>query len=588
MATVYRGHDRRLGRDVAVKIIHRHLRENREVAQRFASEAKAVAKVKHPNIVEVYDVSDEQDAERYLVVELIRGTTLRKLLVDRGHLPAEIAACIGIEIARALDHAHRHGVVHRDVKPENVLIAMPRVDEDGAKTGASPRVKITDFGIAKLLDAQGVTSTGQVLGSPAHMAPEQIEGGEVSGRSDVFGLGVALYECMVGVMPFEGKNPAQVLRRVLEGHFSPPDRARPSVGSSWSRIIEKALAHRSEDRYPSAGELADAMQAELDRLGFGNRRRELTNYLEDPEGYLAKYQERVVSRLTKLGREARDKREMPAAAGCFNRALAFRPDNTELLSEVAGLVRRQRLQRTIARVAGGAAALGVLLAAGLYGASWLGDRAVAKQPQGEQKSEPHKKAEPHVDKQQAPASREPAPSATPTKQRRSATARNRISRPKTLEEADAATDPVQERSVRILIDGPQNASVRIDGQQRLWYKPQKLSVGPHSFEFIPPNEECCQAPPPQTVEILEGEGPQTVRGRIPFKPAVLALNGAPGAKASCGVAGQLLAGEDKQIQLSTPTLKLSCHVFPPPGTADPPKEIDVTLSPGRTFNIAWP
>jgi hypothetical protein len=165
---------------------------------------------------------------------------------------------------------------------------------------------------------------------------------------------------------------------------------------------------------------------------------------------------------------------------------------------------------------------------------------------------------------------------------------HRISRPKPIEEPDAATEPLEDRLVRILIEGPQNASVQIDGQQRLWYKPQKLSVGPHKFEFIPPNEECCVQPAPQTVEVQAGEGPQTVRGRIPFKPATLVLNGAPGVKASCGMAGQLLAGESKEIQLSTPALRLACHVFPPPGTVDSPKAIDVTLSPGRTFNIAWP
>src|SRR5690606_37853684 len=170
----------------------------------------------------------------------IRGTTLRKLLVEHGHLPAEIAAAIGIQIARGLSHAHRQGVVHRDVKPENVLIAGGaggRRKEGSASTDV--RVKITDFGIAKLLDVQGVTSTGQVLGSPAHMAPEQIEGGDVSARSDVFGLGVLLYECMVGSLPFDGKNPAQVLRRVLDGSFTPPERARPTVGAGWSRIVEK-------------------------------------------------------------------------------------------------------------------------------------------------------------------------------------------------------------------------------------------------------------------------------------------------------------------------------------------------------------
>ena len=186
MATVYLARDRRLGRDVAVKIIHRHLRENVEVTKRFASEARAVAKLKHPNIVEVYDVSDDSEPERYLVVEFVRGTTLRALITEQGQLPAEIAAGIALEIAGALDHAHQSGVIHRDVKPENVLMGIPSGPPDlRASNPDEVLVKITDFGIAKLLDAQGVTSTGQVLGSPAHMAPEQIEGGEVSARSEM-------------------------------------------------------------------------------------------------------------------------------------------------------------------------------------------------------------------------------------------------------------------------------------------------------------------------------------------------------------------------------------------------------------------
>src|SRR5690606_31560124 len=157
--------------------------------------------------------------------------------------------------------------------------------------------KITDFGIAKLLDAQGVTSTGQVLGSPAHMAPEQIEGGDVSARSDVFGLGVLLYDCAVGSLPVDGNNPAQVLRRVLDGSFTPPERARPSVGAAWSRIIERALAHRPEDRYPSTGDLADAMQAELDTLGFSKTLGEIDAYFSDKEAFVEAYHGRIIERL---------------------------------------------------------------------------------------------------------------------------------------------------------------------------------------------------------------------------------------------------------------------------------------------------
>ncbi|MEO7331642.1 MAG: serine/threonine-protein kinase, partial [Minicystis sp.] len=248
MATVYRAKDPRLGREVAVKVIHKHLRENAEVGLRFIAEARAAAKLRHPNIVEVFDVSTEDDRERYLVAELIRGCTLRKVLIDHRQMPAEVGAAITLELCDAVEHAHEASIVHRDIKPENVLVELPRdrcnvpdrESPSAKKKGSADAgviIKLTDFGIAKLLDVQGVTSTGQVLGSPAHMAPEQIEGGDVDARTDVFGLGVLMYECLVGHLPFEGKNPAQVLRKVLEGLYSAVDRERPTTGGRWGRIV---------------------------------------------------------------------------------------------------------------------------------------------------------------------------------------------------------------------------------------------------------------------------------------------------------------------------------------------------------------
>jgi len=339
MATVYRAHDRRLGRDVALKVIHPHLRDSPEVKHRFFVEAQAVAKLRHPNIVEVFDVSAEDDREQYLVVELLRGDTLRKLVRDRGALPPEVAACVALELLGALEHAHEAGVVHRDVKPENVMI----------EGGPPVAVKLMDFGIAKLLDAQGVTSTGQVLGSPAHMAPEQIEGGEVDERADVFGMGVLLYESMVGHLPFEGNNPAQVLRRVLDGTYPPADRERATVGKRWSGLVDRALAQKPEARFASAAAMRDAILLELAHAGVVDAKRELAAYFEDHAAYQEAHRTRVIEVLCARAGEARKRKDPIGAASDYNRALAYAPEDASLLKLVATVHRAQQRGRLVRR-----------------------------------------------------------------------------------------------------------------------------------------------------------------------------------------------------------------------------------------------
>lgn len=384
MATVYRAHDKRLGRDVALKVIHPHLRDSAEVAHRFFVEAKAVAKLRHANIVEVYDVSGEGEPEQYLVVELLRGKTLRKLLQEEKLIPPEAAAALALELLSALAHAHGAGVVHRDVKPENVILehhAMPSTPtldategEDGAIRTPNPRpisqetpgdrviIKLTDFGIAKLLDAQGVTSTGQVLGSPAHMAPEQIEGGDVDARADVFALGVLLYECMVGHLPFEGNNPAQVLRRVLDGIYPSAERERPEIGKTWSVILDQALAHKPEDRFVDATAMREALLAELKRLDILSPRAELEAWFDSPEAFTARHKNRMIKKLCELGGVARKAHQVLVAASDYNRALAYAPDDPALLRVVSTMHRaeaRARLARRLAPMVLAALAMGV-------------------------------------------------------------------------------------------------------------------------------------------------------------------------------------------------------------------------------------
>ncbi|MEO5730446.1 MAG: serine/threonine-protein kinase, partial [Byssovorax sp.] len=452
MATVYRALDLRLGREVAVKIIHKHLRENAEVGTRFIAEARAAAKLHHPGIVEVFDVSSEDDAERYLVVELLRGATLRKVLVDHRDMPAEVGAAIVIELCEAVEHAHEAAIIHRDIKPENVLVELPEdraladarlaspppsndsaladapssarpravaaasseneltpaspseaLEDDDGDTGTRRRhasaeaaskaskaskaekgkararerevvkkaraadlgviIKLTDFGIAKILDAQGVTSTGQVLGSPAHMAPEQIEGGDVDVRTDVFGLGVLLYECLTGHLPFEGKNPAQVLRKVLEGLYSAVDRERPTSGGRWGRIAARALSRDVEGRTASPGALGQELRAELAALGITDPRAEILAYFLDPRGYPDALAARLVPRLVARGEAARKAGDVPGAAADFNRALALAPSDLSILKRIGSMTSsagRRLLVRRAALILGVSAGLGLL------------------------------------------------------------------------------------------------------------------------------------------------------------------------------------------------------------------------------------
>jgi len=573
MATVYRARDKRLGREVAVKIIHRHLRENKEVGQRFASEARAVAKVKHPGVVEVYDVSEDESDERYLVVELVRGKTLRQLLLDEQNLPPEVAAAIGIELGVSLDHAHGLGVIHRDVKPENVLLrSLPEGRTSSEHT--EKLVKLTDFGIAKLLDAQGVTSTGQVLGSPAHMAPEQIEGGEVSARSDVFGLGVLLYECMVGKLPFDGKNPAQVLRRVLEGAFTPAERARPTVGSGLGAIVDRALAKEPKDRYASTLEVAEALRAELKLVGFDDPASEIGAFLQEPKKYRVDFEDRVVDALVVRGRKAREDRDVPVATSSFNRALAFRPDNTDLISEVSSLAQRQRFRRALMQ--GAVILTGSLIIAGALGGVF---KLVAKLRGSDERrpvavagragSLAEVAAKPAVG--QPNGSAEPAPTARKKKSKAPQVV------PEIPKEAEGTG------SVRVTVSGPQNATVLVDGEPfNNWFgAARELPVGEHSFEFRPPNGDCCKGPVTKIVQVRAGEE-LTVRGVIDWQPAMLDFRGSPLSTASCGEVAQFSGPGVRSIPMQKATLHVTCTVIPPTQSGESPKAFDLDLTPGRT------
>ncbi len=515
MATVYRARDRRLGREVAVKVIHPHLRDSQEVVLRFNAEAKAVAKLRHPNIVDVYDVSEPDEVDQYLVVALVRGTTLRKLLQERGAMPAEIAGALGLELLAALQHAHGNGVIHRDIKPENVLIerrrsvatqATPAPDERTHEpSGQRVSVRLTDFGIAKLLDAQGVTSTGQVLGSPAHMAPEQIEGGEVDARSDVFGVGVLLYECMVGHLPFDGANPAQVLRRVLDGVYPEAYREHPVVGSTWSKILDRALSRASADRFPDANAMRDAIAAELHRLEVAAPERDLEAWIDDPASFGEAQRAALVERLCALAGDARKRGDILAAAGDYNRALALRPNDPNLLRIVAGMNRAERRGRALRRVARyGAVAVGL-------GVASAGALRLVHGPR------------PRPDDR--PASTESAPpsptASTPAAGTSSVSAPPQPG-PTPTHLPVVIREPRAERRVTVDLKPPMGVSVSIDGQPSHDVSTGAtltLGVRAHTLTFSCPVCASVQV----GVDASERDGTLVVS--VPVKPATLVVDG---------------------------------------------------------------
>ncbi|MEM9075284.1 MAG: serine/threonine-protein kinase, partial [Myxococcota bacterium] len=336
MATVYKARDERLDRLVAIKVLHPHLRKAPEARVRFTREARSVAKLHHPNILEIYDYSGEDSEESYIAAELLTGPTLRRFIDDGAELPAEIAACFTIQIASALAAAHESGIIHRDVKPENVLLHENRC------------VKLTDFGIAQMVDSQSFTATGQILGSPGHMAPEQVAGTNIDARTDVFSLGTVLFFLAVGRLPFTGRNPHQVLKRIVDAEFPDPLRIRPQIGGELRAVLLKAMARDPDDRFQTVDEFQEALVAFVGRLDVEKPDALLERYLRDPDETTSSLRERALRAYMDLGRKAAEQKDRGAALDALNRVLALDEGNDEALR----LIERLSSQDRRARAAG--------------------------------------------------------------------------------------------------------------------------------------------------------------------------------------------------------------------------------------------
>jgi eukaryotic-like serine/threonine-protein kinase len=247
MATVWLADDPVLSRKVAVKILKADLAADEATRARFRHEAISAARLSHPCIVSTYDTGDD-DGTAYIVMELVEGPTLRQLIHDTGGLPVRDVVKLGTQVADALDAAHRAGLVHRDVKPANVLVP-PR----------GP-VKVTDFGIAKAAGTDDLTKTGTVMGTARYLAPEQVSGKPTDARTDVYALGLLLFECLTGHVPFGGDTDvATAMARLTTS--APSIRAeRPDVPPALDDVIHRCLARNPEQRFDSAADVREALQ----------------------------------------------------------------------------------------------------------------------------------------------------------------------------------------------------------------------------------------------------------------------------------------------------------------------------------------
>src|SRR6202045_2484017 len=245
MSTVYRAFDIVLERPVAIKLMHREIASDSDQLERFRREARSVAQLSHPHIVTVIDAGEELSPDGqhpgvstpYIVLEYVEGETLKDLIRREGPLEVPQAIAYAIEIARALGAAHERLIVHRDVKPQNVLI--------GAEGGA----KITDFGIARTLTEEGLTMDGRVLGTTDYVSPEQALGQPVTGQSDLYSLGIVLWEMLAGEVPYKGETQVAVAMKHVREDLPDIQRLRPEVSAALAAVIDRATAKRIEDRY---------------------------------------------------------------------------------------------------------------------------------------------------------------------------------------------------------------------------------------------------------------------------------------------------------------------------------------------------
>jgi hypothetical protein len=361
MSVVYRGLDTALQREVAVKVLHAHLLlQQGDARRRLEREARAVARLHHPNIVEVFDVADAGMEDAFLVTELVRGETLRAFVERERCWPPEVAALLVHQVASALAHAHLAGVVHRDLKPENVMLR-----EDGV-------LKLMDFGIARVLDpAERMTQTGALVGSPAYMAPEVIDGQPAGPEADVFALGTMLYWLWTGALPFAAASTSGMLKRILDGIYEDPRGRTAALSDELAAVLARCLQRRPLDRYPSATEVEAALATTLAGVGLEEPAAELAAFLLDPPTARDALAARLAATLGTQAEAALAEGRTAVALRRADQLLGLHPEDAVGRSVLQRAQRRERAARSRLRLVKAAGAVGLLALLAVLGSRAL-------------------------------------------------------------------------------------------------------------------------------------------------------------------------------------------------------------------------
>jgi len=372
MATVYRAHDPQLGRDVAIKVMHGAFAGRADLEARFRREARAVAGIKHDGIVDVYDFAPAAAGEPgYIVTEIVEGPTLRSLVDQHGgRLLPEVSALCAARVAGALGAAHARGIVHRDVKPDNVMFDL---------AGAGPvRVLLTDFGIAHMTEAETMTATGAIVGSPIYMSPEQARGQEILPASDVFSLGVMLYHVTTGRPPFAGRDPLTAIAAILKGEFLRPSQVDAHVGPALEAVIMRCLRSAPSERFPD-GQAVEAALGEIARdvhalAGAADTGSLLRRFFDDGAvKFTATISPRVADQAHEHAQRSLRLRDKTRSLAEINRAFAYVPDHPGAQALLAEISRRRR----VGRFASAGLALAAVIATGAGVQHWRAVRRAA-------------------------------------------------------------------------------------------------------------------------------------------------------------------------------------------------------------------